>query len=250
MNSVLNGKNVFFATGVSRSGTTALAKLLKAHPKILMSIEKFNHRIKFKKCTIMAEDFAPQNYFSGTEREVSDGIAALERASWVGEKSTVAYMHYDYLREHFSPHFIYIFRNIIDVSSSFNGRAQGGNRWPADTDYRVAVQHWNTSIKQTLQAIDEGYNIHLVQYERMYEPESLRQLFAFLGLDYQDLPVQDREVYTQAGAALEVNRKNLLTSAQKVYILRNANFGKYREICERVDAMLPDSTPAMVGKEG
>ena len=188
-----DGKRLLFIGGNPRSGTTALHRLIDAHPDTLIGCEcyipAFNTgeitRAHFERealtcavCSTGEAGAAPQ------VENIEAARARYDGASVVGDKHPAIFRAYTYLWDRFLDcELLYIVRNPLSVAESYLERL----RDPGDTWQRgigLAMQEWNRSVTETLAALEQGRNIVVVSYEQLFlSAAHVRKLFAALKLD-------------------------------------------------------------------
>lgn len=207
-----------FLCGCARSGTTALARLVNMHPNINVCVEKYQFEFKRDEGT-----FLPNLY---------DDIASLGKAGeniYIGDKVPGFYKNYSKLFDTFPDSKVFfIYRNVIDVAQSYKKRKEDKtDAW--DKGVRRAVAEWNESLVNTLEFIEKGHNIVPLVYERVFSKKvGLLQYLPGLkpnkeyGAYYKKILVHSKR--------LDQNRENYLTSQEKVWIMKIADFDSYRKL--------------------
>lgn len=242
--------NILFIGGCPRSGTTALWKLLVAHPVIVLGIERYVLLTYRNKLT--PELFTRDKFFSLQAGETFyDNIdkfspyypkarLAFDAAQWVGDKLPNLYFSYSSLAKNFAgAHVFYILRNIIDVAGSYQKRAEdaGDNTWTEKRDFVAAVKDWNESIRATLQYMERAADkvtFHVISYEELFLSRvDIAPLFQALGLEGLAQPRAEYDGLVSASPQLEKKRGDSLTSTQRHYITRHADFESYRALYSR-----------------
>src|ERR1051325_7655702 len=128
-------KRFLFICGCPRSGTTALWRLMVAHPKIVLGIERYV-LLSFHHGALNPLLFEKSKFFDLQPGETfySDLVAfnryylqaqdSYDSATWVGDKAPPLYHDYAGIEENFeNAHIIYSVRNIIDIAGSYQKRA-------------------------------------------------------------------------------------------------------------------------------
>jgi hypothetical protein len=245
---MLGNKKVLFVAGTPRSGTTAMVALLNCHTAVLMLNERYSyvilrdegigpeHFVKERLFTFNAND----SYYDavGTESGRELLQSRYSSAVYVGDKVPRLYERLDRISTSFEfSTVIFLSRNIIDVSSSYNRRARNSDdkRWPSHNDFRVAVHDWNMSNRLIYKAIQDYRNIDVVcvDYEKLFSHTFYyRKLLARLRLPCNVDLIDDSHLsrlYRHA-EQLEMRRSDGLQAAERRFICMNADFLAYRAI--------------------
>jgi hypothetical protein len=139
------------------------------------------------------------------------------------------------------PKVVYMLRNCFDVANSFKQRAfraeaegdRGGWPWHRASD--AAVAEWSLSLRNSLNALDQ-LDLLFIVYESLFVDNSLLiRLFRFLDLPVTDVVAEAHRSFMRMYQDLENKRRNALTSAEKLYIMRNADFDAYRRALDIAD---------------
>ena len=198
-----------FICGVPRSGTTALTTLLNSHPQIAIGMERYKYYVRPKKIyKIVPEAFIENNFFGfdNTQtnilpernkrwKEFYDDLRSRfsnPSLRYVGDKYPHYYQFLPELAKRIpQTKFLFIYRDIFRVSSSFNVRAKKPNdQWPLENDYRLAVKLWNEALDKILKYLssDQENSLFFVCYEDIFsgDKEMLNNIFNFVNLDISD----------------------------------------------------------------
>ena len=176
-----------FVTGVARSGTTALARLLNTHPEVVVGIERYKYL--FMKAS---RNEHPTAYFSGlftrerffdyrpedtnlsleSRAALYDGMREkFDSATYVGDKVPGLYRRFDLLSQHF-PHckVAWILREPAPTALSWQRRAENpADQWHKRNGFKRAIQEWNLSLRLALQAAPLfGDDLVFVSYGRIF----------------------------------------------------------------------------------
>ena len=191
-------RQYIFICGAARSGTTALWRLVASHKSVALGLERYINRAlshefldpslfdQERFFRVEADDtfYSELNEFHPYYQELK---SRYQNCSHYGDKVPRLYLHLDRLKTTFpGAKIMFILRNIFDVAVSVNRRAQEGNNWPKDRNYKVAVRDWNQSLTSVLQRIRDQ-DILVVEHETLFSGEAdARKIFSFLGLDWTD----------------------------------------------------------------
>lgn len=216
-------KKKLFLCGCPRSGTTAFTHVFTAHRKVVLGMERFNHlctennfqltRNHFKLDRFL--DVRAEDTFYDDFNVMHDFDTQIEEkypeCDYIGFKQPNLYFVYKQIFECFPTATIFfIYRDPVDVAASFQVRANNKTLWPADRDYKAAIDEWNISAKLTLKAAQDYPQLHIVSYDGIFNSEqNLSPLFNLLNLEMTQL-VYDRIAY------LRDNNKTICTKRQSV----------------------------------
>ena len=239
-------KNFLFLCGCARSGTTALWRLIAAHPKIAMGMERFIERCNPDDFTLVPDLFEKDRFYTLTEgdthkKSLTQGGAgeyygALnERYNdcvLFGDKAPRLFKHYDDLFKNFpNIKIIFIYRNIFDVAQSFEVRkAKPDDSW--DRGHKAAVSEWNQSLNQTLKWLEKKpANILPVEYEALFFGDyPVDNISDFLEIELDPLMKKKLQGDRHYAKRLDKERTDGLSSKQKQYIMHNARFGLFKKL--------------------
>lgn len=208
-----------FLCGCARSGTTALARLVNMHPQVNVSIEKYQYQFK------VADGSFTNKIFEKEEKL----IKKKDPTMYIGDKVPGFYQNYSQLFKVFPDSTVFfIYRNIFDVAQSYKNRqADEADDWQKGV--RRAVKEWNESLVNTLEFIEKGKDIIPLAYERVFSNK-----IDFLQYLPETKPNKEFEVYynqiLKHARKLDQNRKNNLTSKDKLWIMNHADFESYRKL--------------------
>lgn len=199
-------KTTLIVTGVSRSGTTALAELLNAHDEICIGIERY----KFQYLRLGNYDpdlFGFDRFFDFRAEDtniipakrphwktVYDAIATKwEKARIIGDKvPDMAPILGDFFDANPGYKYIYILRNLKDVGLSWQARAdRPRDRWPAGRGFVAACESWEKqqiAIHGLSRRPEMQQKMLLLDYDQMFDPASQTDEAI---LRFLDLPPSD-----------------------------------------------------------
>ncbi|WP_394200828.1 sulfotransferase family protein [Shewanella waksmanii] len=228
-------KNLFIA-GCARSGTSALVQLLSGSEDIVLGMERYGHLVKKNDFKLTKEHFVKERFFDLREEDTfysdffafhrfSPNIEAkFDSCKWVGDKRPDLYEVYDELFEAFpESKVIFIYRDIVEVASSYQERVKDGKNWPASKDFMAAVREWNRSLYLTREAIAKGYDINVVEYSSIFNSKKdLNPLFEILNIDIDKN--LERHIANIRGRATQLveERKMSLSESELDYISKNS----------------------------
>ncbi len=250
------GRGYLFVIGNARSGTTALARLLNASSEICIGIERYD------KFNITANAFEKEAFFNPQSpgfKLRADLYNELEgkfdSARYIGDKRPGFTADWkNTLLNIPAIKILYIFRNIYDVSASYNQRASNAARgkdgaWPRDRNFIAAVEDWNFEIQQAL-LIAEHANLVCVKYEDIFRSEKrIHEMFESLAIDSNEphLKATITNILSR-GKSLE-GKDRVLDAQARAYIDDHADFHSYRrllELYQRQSTTTPRATTSPV----
>jgi len=190
-------RQLAFVFGCSRSGSTALTRLLNLHPEVAIGFERFARRAKAGDLVpelFEAErfaDFQPEDSFWGKggwadtpwRQKVLDRFAG---ARVVGDKLPQLLGQMDQLQRFPGAKVIFIVREPLGVAQSFDARARNpGDAWQADRDWRASVEEFNRAVEDMAGFVQAGtHDTMVVNYATVFDDlAEHRRLYDFLGVD-------------------------------------------------------------------
>lgn len=199
----MEDKTTLIVSGVARSGTTALAELLNAHPAVCVGIERFKFRY-------LLENRYDPGFFGRTRffdfqqgdtnlrpearpawKPVYERIAEKwDEAAVIGDKvpdlTPVLGDMLDALPE---ARCLYILRNLKDVGLSWQARAdRTRDTWPAGKGFAAACESWAAQQEQLQDLLrarpDLKSRFLLIDYDRIYLEDTPAEaaILNFLGV--------------------------------------------------------------------
>ena len=221
-------KKFLFVVGVPRSGTTAAARILNYHSKILLGIERYKE-ICGKKT--IGPEFQPRLFERGRFLDVRPGDtnipqnwgpnpdARFERALWIGDKVPNLYRRLDVVADRFPGSITFcLLRDPHQVAASWQSRAMSAKGdWPASNDYLRAIATWNDANRKLLEfkrlLPDQ---LHFLRYEGLFSSPArpLDTILAALDLRSETRIVRFRE--RMLGAQVEIaSRKEVFAEMRE-----------------------------------
>jgi len=224
-----------FVIGCARSGTTAMAKLLNTSAHVCVTNERFTrlwyHEIDqcspalFEAARLMdvrnSDSYASQAYITDKPKAFA---AKCHDAKLIGDKAPRLHAHLEKMRAIFpGARFVFMLRNIYDVSNSFEARADSGRFWSRQRRTEDAVREWNASLENVIGAM--GNDVFVVCYEEFFHKRrGLAELVQFLHKIPAD--VKPKAVYATASRLNKVKRDRV-DSAGRLFIEENACIDLY-----------------------
>ena len=220
----INVKKYLFIAGCARSGTSALTQLLGNHSKIVIGMERYGHLVNKGNFKLNPRHFKPERFlkiepsdtFYNNFKKHHQWDERIEKKLkeknyvYIGDKRPILYEVYDELFETFpNAKVVFIYRNLYEVSSSWNKRAEEGQDWPAHKDFQKAVHAWNSSLKKTLEALEKyPEKIACIRYEDIFiKGVDLKPLYDWLGLEVDEFTQNKYKNTLIISRKLQENRK-------------------------------------------
>jgi hypothetical protein len=199
----------FFVLGCERSGTTPLVRLLAAHPSVALGMERYKYILRDMRKNhdpdlLTLEHFERERFldFRPTDTNLIPPNFGefYRRIEWRFDHGTITMAGDKILPpDTFTTlavadafpdaRFIFIFRDLLRVASSFDVRAQDPDdqAWPARNDHEVAYRHWVESFEATDALVDKigCERVFVVRPRKLYarDAKACAAMFAFLGLE-------------------------------------------------------------------
>ena len=243
-------RSYLFVFGLSRSGTTALVRLLTGHGDIALGMERFKRlwtpeRIKH----LTSELFTATRFFDFADGltnitpDAGPGWAAYyeklrekyDEARYVGDKAGRLWL--DVLQRSFpESKVVCVVRNVFDTAHSWQARADDSAdvNWPSERGARAAVAHWNRALERVHDAqVKHPDSVRTLEYQSFFGAEDEKPLLAvldFLGLPW-DANVEAawsdcRRTYRHR----VVRKSRVLDEADRLFIDENADWGLWDRV--------------------
>lgn len=236
-----------FVFGAARSGTTAMAELLNAHPHVCMGIERYKYfagrgeRLSeqmFEKDRFFRFDPHETNILPD-KRPWADIYKTMsekwEDAQVVGDKLAARVLPY-VLRDMPDPLVIYMLRDINQLASSWNVRAlKAQGRWPSHNDYRAAVPIWNQDNSTALRHMSAlGRRMLIIEYEQFFSggPVHIARLADFLQVSLHPSLVSAYESATHHYRTGVAVKSPTVLDGQVEFIDQQADLPTYRQLIQ------------------
>jgi len=217
-----SGKRFLFVVGVPRSGTTAAARILNHHSRILLGIERYKNLCGRKTVsTDFGQHLFERDRFHNVQPEDTnipqhwgpDPDAIFARALWIGDKVPNLYMNLDIVADRFQGSLMFcLIRDPHQVAASWQARAASGKGdWPASNDYMRAIAAWNKANRRLLEfkrlLPDQ---LHFLSYEGFLSlpGKPLDTLLAKLDLEPEKGIVRFRERMLQTQARIALRKEH------------------------------------------
>ena len=248
-----------FVCGVRRSGTTALARCLNRHRRVVLGIERYRHalldssgetdyRRLFDKDRFFdfrpsdgsayAKLLLPSPQIAGVEGQFDpvldwpkqlygDARAKYDSVFYVGDKIPDLYRRTAFLRETFPGcKVVFLLRNPVAVALSWQARADNSrDKWERQAGFAEGIAEWNKALRVAMlaKAVLDG-DLTVVLFEEMFAAQGLRRLLSRLGLYEREMgDIGDLVKVWQR----TVGRGAQACAAQLRYAEKHADYGTY-----------------------
>lgn len=238
---------VLFVTGIGRSGTTAMADLLNAHPSVCIGIERYKFKF-LRRGDFEGHEFTPERFFDFREDDTNilpslPGrwrriYARLEdklpRSTVVGDKIPNLFEKFSECRTVFpQARWIYMLRDIEGVAASWTARALNPNdRWPEKNDFRAAVRVWNRANAMVLKMPAD--TMMIVDYDAFFSGNraARRAVLDFIGIEDSPDFVEAIKPFYRKYSQLR-DRDPVTIDGQAEHLAETANLVAYRRLRAR-----------------
>jgi hypothetical protein len=249
-------KKFLFVGGTSRSGTSAMATLLRVHTAIAMGRERYAWRFEAGAAFVPAL-FEKERFCLQYDREDSHHVKHQEyygelyprfdQCVYVGDKLPSLYQRYRYVLDTFPGcRIIYMARNPVDVAASYQERARKTARqlkqkpdadvsrlWPVTRNWQAAITEWNEAVESTL-ALGDTPRLFMADYEQLFVDDALlHRLMKFLELEPTPALLEHWEHGKRRRKQIEQNRKPGLSDEQIAHIRSHARLDQFEQLLNR-----------------
>lgn len=231
-----------FISGAPRSGTSALTELLSSHKDISIGMERFKFLYSKKQVNKSLFDFDKFFDFKTEETNIDDKNGKyidyykkikekFEESKIVGDKYPQLYKFWPNLFQEFGEYgkYIFIIRDIEEVASSFNVRANNPkDKWPKENDYRKAVEIWNNSLITANNAVRDGYPILITSYKKLFDNEAheisdeLDRIIKYLNIEKCEHITSKQKSMSERYVSSIKHKEQLILDGQVDFINNNA----------------------------
>lgn len=227
-----------FIVGCPRSGTSRLQAAVSSHPEIAIGLERYV--LRAFRGDLTSADFEENRFFSiepedtwykdlSQFKRVYDPLRAKYASANIhGDKIPRGFFIYDKLARCFDKtYFLCCLRNIFSVAVSYERRRLTTKDWDPSWDYKVAVQHWNASIKKTLEAM-QYLPVLPILYEEMHSgSNTVARMGDFLGVKTEPFD----QTFSQMDKVHKPTTETISLSEEALsYICQNADFAGYKRL--------------------
>lgn len=245
--------------GTPRSGTTALASFLNAHPDIFIGVERYLYRFCDGGPLVTTKDFSveafgaiePRDTFYTDVSEIEGwldeegrvvGPQRLENARVCGEKSPISIFYFTRIKEQIpDATFICVVRDVLSVGRSWQARADNADDalWSRTDGFKEGVDFWFRSMKSLRFQRKQGTTIHVVMINELFgaQDEELDRLMRIIKVERG--PEWDRYITQEREArASSMRTPRPVTDAERQTIL------SYEEMPALLDELFPNKPRA------
>jgi Sulfotransferase family len=188
--------NYAFVMGIARSGTTAFTRVLNAHSKILIGVERFK-LLALRQST--GDQFGPELFdrdrlfdVRPTDTNVPQDFLLreannYEKKIWLGDKIPHLFKRNDVVFRRFPDARVFcMLRDGVDVALSWDARAnRSRDKWPEGNGFLAGIDRWNRANAK-LWALHKKLpgRISFVRYESFFGGDggSLKKVLRLLDL--------------------------------------------------------------------
>lgn len=234
----MSDRDFLFVGGCVRSGTTAITRVLNAHPDVLVGEERYLQA--WGKHKVRPEHFEKDRYLDYQDGDSPRGMYKFRdeadrfpSARYVGDKHPFVFWLYKDFENHFADaSVVYILRNPVSVCESAQARADDpSDRFAIDGERTLGF--WNDSIERTIKALNTGARIVVVCYEEIFGSRSvIAKLFRALKLDPDQANwarIDTLMKRAKAAGTKAVPRNDAL----RLHVSMHGAFSSYRELIDR-----------------
>ena len=241
---------LLFVVGLGRSGTSALAEVLAAHPRIVLGIERYKELWKGDRIG----ELRPGLFERGSFFDFGDGLtnvvpdrhprfrehyelmaAGFEQAAYVGDKMTTVRIQQVW-RNLPDARLVCIVRDPREVASSWEARSRDttDRYWSADNDGRRSVTRWNQANRRILRAVrgrpDRAVVVEHAGFFGSPDSQPLHRLLDWLGLDLAPSAETHFERARRQYTEVLSTRARPLPSEVEAYVAEHADLDRYSEL--------------------
>jgi hypothetical protein len=243
-----------FVFGCPRSGTTAVARLLQVHPRIVIGMERYKFLLSRRRDrhAFGPPLFEPERFFDFRADDTNVNpdlghfrghyIKAKRRfengpVKYVGDKVMPDEPIIRTIEARFhSPKFIFIYRDLLHVASSFVARARDPDdpNWRATEDHKAAIKRWRTAFS-TADALIGRIGLEdvcVMRYEDLLSGNirACELMFRFLGLKVSPNVRRTYEARTRDWDERQ-SKPLVLSPAETEFVLRRLD----QDVVDRFD---------------
>lgn len=229
-----------FVVGCERSGTSPLVRVLHAHPRVVMGLERYATRYNAMRESrdpdgITLDLFTPERFldfrpgdthrappeFGARHYEVAAQRFATGSVAYVGDKVLPpnVWLTRTLANQFPQSKFVLIYRDQLRVCDSWQRRSSNpDDQWVAGNDYRAGHDHWvdGLDVADWLRSSVSPERLFLTRCEWFFgeDPASRDALVRFLGLELDESFVAN---HAERGAEFrrrELETERILTDAQ------------------------------------
>ncbi|MBF0122425.1 MAG: sulfotransferase [Candidatus Omnitrophica bacterium] len=238
-----------FVCGCPRSGTTALLEVLLSDSTVVLGCERYGGYLGRK---VLTRDlYEPERFFDIRKgdsfysdfSELPDWYKSISRERYEegvfrGDKIPKLYEHLDGLFVNFpKAKIVFMLRNIFDVASSYEARANNkeDKTWPREIRTAAAIRDWHRSLETLNKYMDDDRVFPVIYEDFFLGKNGIGSLCHFLGITLSDAVRSAYNAVITESHRLEIRGKSLrlpIDIAQK--ICETAPCGMYRDILRKI----------------
>ena len=231
-----------FVAGCPRSGTTSFARYLNCHPGIMITVERYNHKMPITPDLFTPErllDFRPGE--TGRSEDMTRMLVETKNwgdLAWIGDKRPRYFSAYeDILERNPEARFVFVHRPLEAVAESFVERAQRSNELRWHYAFEDSVRLWNSALRRTRRFARSGAPVLVVDHRGFFfEPGAWAPVLSrFLEVDFD---AEIIETWKDMGARYAKKRraKEPLTEEQQSYVREHKGEGLESWALRRIEA--------------
>ncbi len=234
----MSHRDFLFVGGCVRSGTTAITRVLNAHPDVIVGEERYIQAWGERK--VRPAHFEKDRFLDYQEGDSTRGLYKFRGEAdrfgnerYVGDKHPAVFWFYNDIEKHFDDaQVVYIVRNPVSVCESAQARADD----PSDRffmDGPRTLSFWNESLQTTINALNKGARIIVVCYEEIFGSRgAISKLYNALKLnpDRADWGRIDKLIKRASDLGTKLVPRN---DALRLHVSMHGEFSLYRELIDR-----------------
>jgi hypothetical protein len=224
-----------FVSGVARSGTTAMGRLLGSHPHVALYTELFLPQYGYVPAMLATENIRllAEKGLIGLNQGNASVLGKSEQCGVVGDKRPGFLLSAELTLPNFAGQrlkVVHIVRNVYDVAASHQKQFEAGS-WTKD--FQAAVKAGNQSNRLALSLLAGPHRncFVIVDYDRFwYSEKNLRNAFGHIDLDSAGIKDGAIDGFVRVARTRLTQDQCRLTAEQRSYIDRHYDFDSEREL--------------------
>lgn len=161
-----------------------------------------------------------------------------ENAKYVGDKIPLLYTQFSQLHDNIPDAVVvFLFRNIIEVSSSYKARSADLEdiHWSSNKGVETAIREWAMSIRAYNHWKNKISIVPICYEDFFFDPASLQRLSQVINIEYPAV-IKRHQQLLKLSKSLQEGRRVTLSSEEMFKISMTAPFGAFRNIIEEARA--------------
>jgi hypothetical protein len=232
-------RRYLFVSGVARSGTTALGRLVNLSGDVALFVERFAPHYGYHPLM-----FTPEHVFGDVRKNRRHGNSWADArqkfgtAAFVGDKRPGFLQGWNVGRRNFLPgqiKVLHVVRDIRGIAWSYNKRIEAaqsgeGAKWSESRDHERAVADFNLTNRILLAAVSEDRRRDdvVVDYDRIFRSAPLvEEAFRRIGIPMTDALRRDVERFVARSEPI-LERERRLSSEEEAYIEEHVDWDAAR----------------------